>query len=147
MALIKATFPDRATSPDRAPNQHAERLCLRIDGDSQAAGRARHEITRLSSLVDPPLLEDMRLLVSELVSNSVRHAGASEVELTVAVSSEKVHVEVANAGARFRSPTPGQVRRDTDPGWGLFLVDRLSHDWGVLSDGGHQRVWFEFDRA
>lgn len=38
---------------------------------------------------------------------------------------------------------------DSASGWGLFLVDRLSDDWGVAQDSGsaYQRVWFDVARA
>lgn len=118
---------------------------IRMEGGSEAAARARREMTRLREGLETPLLEDIRLLVTELVSNSVRHAGATTVELTVAVRPGDVRVEVANQGAPF-TPTARGSRQQDDPGWGLFLLDRLSDHWGVCEDSGYQRVWFEMAR-
>jgi anti-sigma regulatory factor (Ser/Thr protein kinase) len=118
---------------------------IRMQGDSEAAARARREMARLQEGIEPPLLDDMRLLVTELVSNSVRHAGATSVELIVAVRPGDVRVEVVNPGAPF-TPTTREARRQEDPGWGLFLLDRLSDDWGVLDESGYQRVWFRMTR-
>jgi anti-sigma regulatory factor (Ser/Thr protein kinase) len=117
-----------------------------MEGGSETAGRARREMERLQEGLETPLLEDVRLLVTELVSNSVRHAGATTVELTVAVRPGDVRVEVANQGAPF-TPTVREARQEADPGWGLFLLDCLSDEWGVDEDSGYQRVWFEMSRS
>ena len=117
-----------------------------MTGGSEAAARARREMERLQEGLESPLLEDVRLLVTELVSNSVRHAGASTVELTVAVRAGDIRVEVANQGAPF-TPTPRDARQEAEPGWGLFLLDRLSDQWGLDQDSGYQRVWFEMSRS
>ena len=98
-------------------------------------------------MLDDPVVENIRLLVTELVTNSVRHAKASTIELMVVVSRTRVHVEVANPGGGFEPRPSGP--EDSDSGWGLFLVDRLSDDWGVTQGSGtdYQRVWFELARA
>jgi anti-sigma regulatory factor (Ser/Thr protein kinase) len=120
---------------------------LQIGGGASAAGRARRELARLRADLDPPLLESVRLLVTELVTNSVRHAGAGSVELSVLVGTERVRVEIANPGSPFEPAVrDGETRPDA--GWGLFLVDRLSDAWGVVDEkAGSQRVWFEVRRA
>ena len=126
---------------------NGESIRVRIAGDQAAAGRARAELSRLRSMLDDPIVENIRLLVTELVTNSVRHAKASTIELMVVVSRTRVHVEVANPGGGFEPRPSGP--EDSDSGWGLFLVDRLSDDWGVTQSTGtdYQRVWFELARA
>ena len=121
---------------------------LSIGGGALAAGRARRELSRLRADLDPPLLESVRLLVTELVTNSVRHAEAGWVELSVIVGAERVRVEIANPGSPFE-PVLHEDDPTSDGGWGLFLVDRLSDSWGVVEedDTGSQRVWFEVRRA
>ena len=120
---------------------------LSIGGGALAAGRARREISRLRSDLDPPLLESVRLLVTELVTNSVRHAGAGTVELAVMVGAERVRVEIANPGSSFE-PVPRAEDPALNDGWGLFLVDRLSDAWGVVEEEtGSQHVWFEVRRS
>jgi anti-sigma regulatory factor (Ser/Thr protein kinase) len=121
-----------------------EGFSLKVDGGPEAAARARSELSHLRADLDAPLLDSVRLLVTELVTNSVRHAGAGSIELTVRVGGDRVRVEVANPGGSFEP----QPREDSDSGWGLFLVDRLSDDWGVdEAGGGLQRVWFEIRRT
>jgi anti-sigma regulatory factor (Ser/Thr protein kinase) len=92
------------------------------------------------------LHEQVKLLVSELVTNSVLHAGAGPdalLELRLAVSPEQVRAELIDPGPGFPSPTqlpePGPGGR-----FGLFLVERLATRWGTDSDPA--RVWFEIDR-
>jgi len=127
-------------------NSGAESVRVQIAGDNEAAARARAELSRLHSMLDDPVLENVRLLVTELVTNSVRHAKASDIELLVVVSRTRVHVEVANPGGGFEPRPSGP--EDSDTGWGLFLVDRLSDEWGVTQGNGadYQRVWFELAR-
>jgi anti-sigma regulatory factor (Ser/Thr protein kinase) len=134
-----------ASSEDEAAYGNAG-FRVRMDGGLHAAGRARREMARLDPDVEGPLLESIRLLVTELVSNSVRHAGATTLELSVAVRPASVRVEVANAGRPFE-PSTRATREDADSGWGLYLVDELSQDWGVVEQGGCQRVWFELART
>ena len=107
---------------------------------------ARHTIDRLAARLDEPRLEELRLLVSEVVSNSVRHGeGAGPIELRVSVGSTIVHVEVEDPGPGFRPverPRP-LARKD---GWGLVLVERLAARWGVVA-GVTTTVWFDLALA
>ena len=119
---------------------------LQLSGGALAAGRARRELSRLRDDLDPPLLDSVLLLVTELLTNSVRHAGADSMELAVKVGSESVRVEIANPGSHFE-PVQRDGEVDPDAGWGLFLVDRLSDAWGVVEEPGRQRVWFEVRRS
>ena len=125
----------------------AEGFRLRIGGGPRAAGRARHELSRLRADLDNPLLESVRLLVTELVTNSVRHAAADAIEMAVLVARDRIRVEISNPGAAFE-PKQLEQGQDCESGWGLFLVDRLSDGWGVVDDeAGYQRVWFEIRRS
>ena len=125
----------------------AEGFRLRIGGGPRAAGKARHELSRLRADLDDPLLESVRLLVTELVANSVRHADAHAIEMAVLVARDRVRVEISNPGTAFE-PKQREQGQEAESGWGLFLVDRLSDHWGVIDDeAGYQRVWFEIRRS
>ena len=87
------------------------------------------------------------MLVSELVGNSVKHAGLSvddHVHVTAEWSGERLRVTVHD---RVRPSTPPPVaaairpRPGADSGWGLFIVDRVSSRWGTDEAG----YWFELD--
>lgn len=118
---------------------------LSLEGGPEAAVKARRALARLRSEVDAPTLESLRLLVTELVSNSVRHAGAPTVDLLVLVSRPAVRVEVTDRGPGF-DPYQHRPDRDREGGWGLFLVERLADRWGVAREGLGTRVWFELER-
>jgi anti-sigma regulatory factor (Ser/Thr protein kinase) len=88
------------------------------------------------------LRDDLRLLVSELVTNSVLHAGqhpGSPVRIRASAVDGVVRVEVQDHGR-------GWVRQRTADGraggFGLCLVERLAARWGVHHDDG-TCVWFE----
>ena len=92
-------------------------------------------------------METLRLLVTELVTNSVRHTAADSVTLRVAVGKAAVLTEVADTGPGFDPEKCVQHAGDHNTGWGLFLVERLASSWGVKHDGPSKRVWFELRRA
>jgi anti-sigma regulatory factor (Ser/Thr protein kinase) len=111
---------------------------------------ARHAVAGLAPLLDPGVAENAELLVSELVTNSVRHAGLpseASIEFTVRASAEVLMVEVADAGQGFNHTTPTRPRvvagSASASGWGLFLVDRIADRWGAVEVDGETRVWFE----
>jgi anti-sigma regulatory factor (Ser/Thr protein kinase) len=113
---------------------------------SRAPGVARRFLERALADLPTVLLDQVKLLVSELVTNAVVHgpqAKDSCVELSVRATRNTVAVEVSDTGPgfeqRFRAPS---VR---DSGWGLFLVEQLSDRWGVITDE-RTKVWFEIDR-
>jgi len=119
-------------------------LARTFRSDSQAPGSARRALKSLNGSIDPALADDVRLLVSELVTNSLRHTGSTSVDLEVWRSDDVVRVSVCDHGAGFEvtgPPRPGKAS-----GWGLFMVDRLADRWGVETNGD-TRVWFEFLRA
>jgi hypothetical protein len=87
----------------------------------------------------------LALLLSENVTNSVRHAGltdADRVECTITVD-DVIHVEVWDPGPGFAA-APAAPHTDAGSGWGLVFLDKLSIRWGVRS--AHPTcVWFELD--
>ena len=100
----------------------------------------------MSTDLDPPLVETLRLLVTELVSNAVRHAAAETVSLKVMVARTAVFTEVTDTGPGFDQATT-RAPREGYSGFGLFIVDRLADRWGVVRDGAATKVWFELRRA
>jgi anti-sigma regulatory factor (Ser/Thr protein kinase) len=121
-------------------------LSLHLDRGPDAAAKARRGLARLRGDLDPPLLETLRLLVTELVTNSVRHTAANTVMLKVLVGSSVVWTEVTDAGPGFEPAGTRSLASD-HTGWGLFLVERLAERWGVNRDGDGTKVWFELRRT
>jgi anti-sigma regulatory factor (Ser/Thr protein kinase) len=124
---------------------------MRLGSGPDAAAEARRAIANLRADLDPPLMETLRLLVTELVTNSVRHTECDSLILRVAIGKAAVLTEVADEGPRFDAEAALQAEqpdiRGADAGWGLFLVQRLAKDWGVKDEGRSKRVWFELGRA
>lgn len=120
---------------------------LRLSSGPDAVCAARRGLDQLERELGAERLNDMRLLVSELVTNSVRHARSAEgdeLELEVSLTGQRIHVSVTDDGPGFEATPRGE---DDDPGsgWGLFLVEQLSDRWGVDVNGRTQ-VWFEIER-
>jgi anti-sigma regulatory factor (Ser/Thr protein kinase) len=115
--------------------------------DPDSAAEARRALGEVSDHLSQRRLEDAQLLVSELVTNAVRHAGlAAEetIELVVEMDDRGMRVEVCDHGPGFElaEPAPDPSRPS---GWGLYLVRELSDRWGIVREG-ETRVWFELDR-
>jgi anti-sigma regulatory factor (Ser/Thr protein kinase) len=127
------------------------RFDVRLPRDLDSAAAARHAVDQLGGRLPEDQLGDVRLLVSELVTNSLRHAELGpddSITLHVSVDDAAIRVEVADEGKGFEYDGSATDPSDVD-GWGLYLVDTLSDRWGVDRDagGGPTRVWFELDRA
>ena len=125
-----------------------ERFELRLEGSPEAARDARVRLDRLRHRLEPDLLDDLQLLVTELVTNSVRHGspGAAGVGVVVELSEAAVRVEVTDAGGGF-APGPREDLGDLASGWGLYLVDRLATEWGTEPAGDGTCVWLELARS
>lgn len=88
------------------------------------------------------LVDDVGLVVTELVTNSVRHAGTMCV-VRLGVVDRSLVLTVQDGSPRL------PVRREPGPldaaGRGMFLVDALSRDWGVEKrSAGSKAVWASF---
>ena len=122
-------------------------MSFELAGGPYAVTAARLALADLESQLDASVAFDVRLLVSELVTNSVQHAAVSaedSIVLVVSMTDDVVRVTVRDEGPGFEPPA-SPPPEDADAGWGLFLVEQLADSWGV-SDGGKD-VWFEIRRA
>jgi anti-sigma regulatory factor (Ser/Thr protein kinase) len=118
-------------------------LNMEVPATAEAAQHVRAVLrSRLGDALDERELGDAELVVTELMTNSVRHSGVPAGDpLHVRVSAEDhvLHLEVEDRGrngeVRRRVPHPGG-------GMGLNLVDQLALEWGVRRDA-HTTVWVE----
>jgi anti-sigma regulatory factor (Ser/Thr protein kinase) len=120
---------------------------LRLPPEPEVVTTARHALDQLTDLLPPEKLEDVRLVVSELVTNSILHAGLSaddQISLTVTVSDGAVRGSVCDPGPGFGMPSEPSPRSDLSGGWGLPIVETISDRWGVEGNR-HACVWFEID--
>jgi anti-sigma regulatory factor (Ser/Thr protein kinase) len=123
------------------------RLERRLPVSPEAASEARHALDDLAEAFPDGRIRDVRLLVSEVVTNAVRHANVRPddvIELVIEIAGGTLRVEVHDPGGGFvpSSPSPDPARPS---GWGLYLVAELSDRWGVDSEDT-TLVWFELDR-
>ena len=134
--LARGTWPAELVAYER----------IELFGGLSAPRRAR-TIARdsLGAMVDDRRRNDLLVLVTELVTNAVRHAGVGPAETLVvhlAAATDVIRVEVCDSGPGF-----APVVREPGPvgGFGMPLLRALSDRWGVSVDAG-TCVWFEMDR-
>ena len=107
-----------------------------------APAEARRSLVPLDRVIPSERLDDLRVMVSELVTNSVVHSGLKQgepISLLVKVLPERVRVEVADPGGRFPDTSR---RRRKHHGRGLMIVDQLAERWGT-ERGRQTKVWAE----
>ena len=129
-----AQAPDRAIAVDLAPGPGSP-------ADARAA------LSPLVGVLATQVYADLRLVVSELVTNSVRHAQLRPgdlIRLRVEVSDRMLRVEVSDPGEGFSANLPGPTVGEPG-GWGLFLTEQIADRWGIDRDGGLTTVWVERD--
>jgi anti-sigma regulatory factor (Ser/Thr protein kinase) len=118
---------------------------LELAGGTQAVAAARRWIAELlRARLGEEDLRDVCVLVSEVVTNAVRHGGAGAgdtIVVHVAIGGEVLRVEVCDPGPGFTAPAAPRGRAEGG-GNGLLLLQRLSSCWGVAGDDG-TCVWFE----
>ena len=140
--------------PPAAPRAWDEGSSLAIRWRLLREPRAGAEVRLRLVLVTEGLLSEdqqdlLRLLVSELINNSVQHAGpdaGTHIAVDVSIAGDLLRAVVCDGGPGFDAataaprPTPATALR------GLQLVDRLAARWGTFDRDG-SCVWFELDRA
>jgi two-component sensor histidine kinase len=95
---------------------------------------------RLDGRLDPDVVGQLLLLVSELVGNAAV-ATTEPMDLRVTCHDRgAVRVELTDASAML--PRPQDAHEDAEDGRGLFLVESLSLAWGVTPHPRGKTVWF-----
>jgi anti-sigma regulatory factor (Ser/Thr protein kinase) len=117
---------------------------LRIPPSSADLSLVRRALQGLA--MPPSLLGDAQLLTTELVANSVRHAGLGpndQIRIQATWLGNKLRVDVRDRTGTVAQPLAGSIRPDptAESGWGLYLVDQIASRWGTTPG----RFWFELD--
>jgi two-component sensor histidine kinase len=115
------------------PGYHVWREFPSTPGSVVSAG---HALDSLRAELGDPVHMAAVLLVSELVSNSIRYSKATSgvIELLACITPERLHVEVSDDGEGLEQPARG-----------LQLVQDLADRWGRPT-GLRTSVWFEIHR-
>jgi len=135
--------------PEVAAGTLGELGTVAIPAGIMAPGAARLVVDHcLRGLVAPRVLEDARLVVTELVTNRLLHADLRESDavcVRVCVAGQAIRIEVENPG------TVGTLAANgSDPqagrGFGLEIMQRLAVQWGVRRHGS-TCVWVDMERV
>jgi serine/threonine-protein kinase RsbW len=110
---------------------------------SSEARRATRSVLEEWQVPDA-VVEDALLVVSELVTNAVRHAGeSSTIELEIGQSGSLLRVALSDASTA--SPSPRSASHVAEGGRGMAILAALSDRWGIEPHGGGKQVWWEVD--
>ena len=118
-------------------------ISLDLPATSHAPAAAREAVREaaLHAHVDADDRWRAEMIVTELVSNAVRHGPGGPVEIAIEAGGSGVRGEVADPGPGIHHQKLARRRPTDEGGRGLFLVDALSDSWGLAGD--RSRVWFE----
>jgi len=123
----------------------SDRQSFTLPPAPQAVAEARERVMTLAEpFVEDRCLSDLRLVISEVITNAVRHGGDGDLLVAVTPKREFLCVQVTDTGDGF-APRPRAYAPDEDGGFGLFLIERLTRRWGLTREDNNTRVWFEFD--
>jgi len=122
------------------------RQAVVLAAEPVSVGEARSWLSSLAAgLLARPRREDLELVVSEIVTNAIRHGRrGGEILLAATPKQDYLCVQVTDDGPGF-VPRPGAMASEENGGFGLFIVERLTRRWGVTREAGRTRVWFELD--
>jgi integral membrane sensor domain MASE1/anti-sigma regulatory factor (Ser/Thr protein kinase) len=129
------------------PGASRESIAVELEPSSDCPAAARAALSPLAGAIPTRVYSDLRLQVSELVTNSVRHAKLRPgdlIRVQIELSDRLLRVQVSDPGRGFSANIPDPVAGEPG-GWGLFLTERLADRWGVDRDGGWTTVWLERD--
>jgi anti-anti-sigma factor len=123
----------------------ADDVSIQLLAVAESAHAARQAVDSLPLHQHDEAAFNVRLLVTELVGNSIRHAGLSSADsivLRLRLSDDLLRAEVTDRGPGFQRPSS-----DDAAGHGLQLVDALADRWGAhpTPDKDGWLVWFEID--
>ena len=111
-----------------------------------AVGEARRWVAAVAEdLLGADQGENLRLVISEIVTNALRHGAPGErIDLAVTPKPEFLCVQVTDDGPGL-APRPRALEPEENGGFGLFFVEQLARRWGVTRENRRTRVWFELD--
>jgi len=118
------------------------RALYKIEAQPEGPAQARRIIAdELAGRLSAPALDDVKLMVSELVTNGIVH-GSSEPDAPVMLDllvNGHIRCRVLDHGPGFASGP----RSHEAGGWGLHVVEQLSDRWGMQCSPQQTEVWFE----
>jgi two-component sensor histidine kinase len=122
----------------------ADTLVFELAPDPTAGSGARRQLLAGNGTLPSSVRDDVLLLVTELVTNAVRHSSAGpdgQVRVELRRGTDSVRVAVSDEGTGFTADAP--LEPNEAGGWGLALVDRIADRWAVTPAGSGTCAWFE----
>jgi anti-sigma regulatory factor (Ser/Thr protein kinase) len=117
------------------------RALYKIDAHAEGPAEARRIVTEeLSDLVPGPVVDDVKLMVSELVTNGIVHGSTQSDDplmLDLYINGH-IRCRVLDHGDGFAT----RARHGEIGGWGLQVVEQLSDEWGMQCSPQRTEVWF-----
>jgi anti-sigma regulatory factor (Ser/Thr protein kinase) len=144
-AAATAMISPAADSPGTEATSAGKGLAFVVSGGDEAGLATRQAVLAGDGALPASVREDLLLLVTELVTNAVRHGDVGpERSLGIELRRlpRRVRVEVVDPGASF-TPPRARSRGSESGGWGLFLIDRIADRWGVRRMASGTCAWFE----
>ena len=117
------------------PLIHVEQV---LDADRRAPSIARGAVRAACAPVFPHVVDDAMLLVSEVVTNAVKH-GSAPIRLQIDLDRAGIVVAVDDANPTL--PRTRRIDNRRHSGRGLVLVQSLATDWGVRRTRNGKQVW------
>ena len=121
------------------------RLLMTLPAENHSVRQARHAARVVLAAWQLAYVEETALLiVSELVTNAVRHAtGTDTIELDLHATRTWLRIEIQDSDRRW--PRPRVPDGFEESGFGFVLVDALASNWGVRETAAGKAVWAELD--
>jgi anti-sigma regulatory factor (Ser/Thr protein kinase) len=142
---LRARDPVRWRTPVTLAAGDVIRIRRSFVAEPQAPRAARRELEVLEGVLTRDEMWRVDLLVTELLTNSIVHAGLGGrgiVTIDIAVTEESIRAEVRDRGIGFEPAVPDEPLAGN---WGMRLLDRLADYWQVDDTRGTS-VLFELER-
>jgi anti-sigma regulatory factor (Ser/Thr protein kinase) len=130
---------------DSPPIGYGESFTFPLKGGPNAPVEARRALLTRAAGMPAAVRDDVLLLLTELVTNAVRHAGVGperSLDTKIREWPGRVRVDVTDPSTGATS-FGARSNGDSKGGWGLFLVDQIADRWGVRRTPTGTCVWFE----
>jgi anti-sigma regulatory factor (Ser/Thr protein kinase) len=141
--LVRVSFPRQVGTP-----LVMNLLDAVIPAGIEAPRKARRLVQDVLPQLTAEQADDVKLMVNELVTNSVKHASVAPgapIRVHIEIEGDALRGEVSDQGVGFRI-RPMARERTGESGYGLRLVQEMADRWGLnVRDG--TCVWFEIDLA
>ena len=134
-----------AIAQNDEPGQGGPMSSVTVPHARSSVSAARHALADelIANGIPGPMRDDAVLVLSELVSNSIRHADplpTGDIRVRWSLRRDLLHLEITDGGALTR-PQAAVAAVSSLGGRGLDIVRTVCSEWGVTEDGNAVTVW------